>query len=202
MLGSRHLSKAENAMDRTSIGEVPQKLYRTQVDRFFLRMNRREISIVSSVMRHSQPRALSAVLNATNRLCDGWIYLPIVLWLMLMGEWRLMVVAALGAAVSFLLYFSAKPWIARMRPCHFAEHLSTGMRCLDQYSFPSGHCMTLSVVGVLLCWQHHSAIPVLMAMVLLLSWARVAVAHHYPTDLIAGIAVGLCVGVPLASMFL
>jgi len=189
-------------MDQTSIGEVPEKLYRTQMDSFFLRMNRREISIVSSVMRHSQPRALSAVLNATNRLCDGWIYLPILLWLMLLGVWRLMVVAALGAAVSFLLYFSAKPRIARMRPCHFAEHLSTGMRCLDQYSFPSGHCMTLSVVGVLLCWQHHSAIPVLAAMVLLLSWARIAVAHHYPTDLIAGIAVGLCVGVPMASVFL
>jgi undecaprenyl-diphosphatase len=189
-------------MERTSIGEVPQKIYRAQVDRFFLRMNHREISIVSSVMRQSQPRPLFAVLNATNRLFDGWIYLPIALWLMLMGEWRLMVVAALGAAVSFLLYFSAKPWIARMRPCHFAEHLSIGKRYLDQYSFPSGHCMTLTVVGVLLCWQHHDAIPLLMAMVLLLSWARIAVAHHYPTDLIAGVTVGLCVGAAMAQVFL
>jgi len=62
--------------------------------------------------------------------------------------------------------------------------------------------MTLSVVGVLLCWQHHAAIPLLTAMVLLLSWARIAAAHHYPTDLIAGIAVGLFVGVPVAAVLL
>jgi undecaprenyl-diphosphatase len=189
-------------MAQTSNGSAHQNVYRAQVDRLFLRMNRREISIVSSVMRHSQPRAVSALLKATNRLCDGWIYLPIVCLLLLMGEWRLMLVAALGAAVSFLLYFSAKPRFARTRPCHFAENLSTGMRCLDRYSFPSGHCMTLSVVGVLLCWQHHAAIPLLTAMVLLLSWARIAAAHHYPTDLIAGIAVGLFVGVPVAAVLL
>jgi membrane-associated phospholipid phosphatase len=39
-------------------------------------------------------------------------------------------------------------------------------------------------------------------MVLLLSWARIAVAHHYPTDLIAGVTVGLCVGAAMAQVFL
>jgi undecaprenyl-diphosphatase len=165
-------------------------------------MNHREISIVSSVMRHSQRRPLSALLRATNRLCNGWIYLPLLLWLLLQREWRLLLVASLGTVVSFLLYFSAKPRFARMRPCHFAESLSTSTQYLDLYSFPSGHCMTLSMVSVLLCWQHHAAIPLLAGMVLLLSWARIAAAHHYPTDLIAGIAMGLFVGVPVAAVLL
>lgn len=189
-------------MARTSIGNASRQVIRTKLDSLFLRMNRKEISIVSSVMRHSQPRALSALLRTTNRLCNGWIYLPLVFWLLLLREWRLMLVASLGTAVSFLLYFSTKPRFARMRPCHFAESLSTETRYLDLYSFPSGHCMTMSVVSVLLCWQHHAAIPLLAAMVLLLSWARIAAAHHYPTDLIAGIAVGVCVGVPVAAALL
>jgi undecaprenyl-diphosphatase len=189
-------------MDQSSIGNPSQSAYRAKVDRMFLRMNRREISIVSRVIRNSQRRPLSALLRATNRMGDGWIYLPLLFWLLLERQWRLMMVASLGTAVSFLLYFSTKPRFARMRPCDFAKGLSNGTRYLDRYSFPSGHCMTLSVVGVLLCWQHHDAIPLLAAMVLLLSWARIAAAHHYPTDLIAGIAVGLCVGVPVAAVLL
>ena len=194
-------SQSEDGMPRTNFRDALQ-LYRAGLDQLFLRMNRREISIVSSVMRRSKRRPLSALLNVTNRLCNGWVYLPLVLWLSLLREWRLLLVAALGTAISFALYLSAKPRLARMRPCHYAEDLSTGTRYLDLYSFPSGHCMTLSVVSVLLCWQHHAVIPLFTAMVLLLSWARIAAAHHYPSDLIAGIAVGMCVGVPVAAMLL
>jgi len=189
-------------MALTSIGNATQPVIRARVDQLFLRMNRKEISIVSSVIRHSQPRALSALLRTTNYLCNGWIYIPLLLGLMLLREWRLMLVASLGTAVSFLMYYAIKPRFARMRPCHFAENLSTGTRYLDLYSFPSGHCMTMTVVSVLLCWQHHAAIPVVTAMVLLLSWARIAAAHHYPSDLIAGIAVGVGVGVPVAAVLL
>jgi undecaprenyl-diphosphatase len=189
-------------MAPTSATNALQKVCPTRVDRLFLRMNSKEISMVSSVMRHSQRRPLAALLRATNRLANGWIYLPLLFWLLLEREWRLLLVACLGTAVSFLFYFSTKPRLARMRPCHFAESLSTGTQYLDLYSFPSGHCMTLSVISVFLCWQHHAAILPLTAMVLLLAWARIAAAHHYPSDLVAGIAVGLCVGVPVAVVLL
>jgi undecaprenyl-diphosphatase len=62
--------------------------------------------------------------------------------------------------------------------------------------------MTLSVISVFLCWQHHAAILPLTAMILLLGWARIAAAHHYPSDLVAGIALGMCVGVPVAVVLL
>jgi undecaprenyl-diphosphatase len=189
-------------MARTNIGNASPQVLRAKVDWLFLRLNAREISIVSSVIRRSQPRPLSMVLRMTNRLGNGWIYVPLALWLMVEREWRLLLVGALGTAVSFLFYFLAKPRFARMRPCHFSEGLSTATRYLDRYSFPSGHCMTMTVLSVLLCWQHHALIPVLATMVLLLSWARIAAAHHYPSDLVAGIAVGMFVGVPLAATLL
>ncbi len=179
-----------------------EKIGLKRVDRLFLRMNHKEISIVSSVMRHSRRRPLSALVRATNSLCNGWIYLLLVFWLLLEREWHLFLVACIGTTVSFLLYFNTKPRLARVRPCHFAEHLSTGTHYLGLYSFPSGHCMTLSVISVFLCWQHHAAILPLTAMILLLGWARIAAAHHYPWDLVAGIALGMCVGVPVAVVLL
>jgi undecaprenyl-diphosphatase len=62
--------------------------------------------------------------------------------------------------------------------------------------------MTLSVVGFLLCWQHHGAIPALTSGLLLLCWARVASGQHYPSDLIAGIGVGLFVATSVALWLL
>ena len=55
-----------------------EKIGLKRVDRLFLRMNHKEISIVSSVMRHSRRRPLSALVRATNSLCNGWIYLLLV----------------------------------------------------------------------------------------------------------------------------
>jgi undecaprenyl-diphosphatase len=189
-------------MATTGINNAFRHVHRDRVDRFFLRMNRREIAMVSRVMHRSKGRSLSVLQRAINTLCNGWIYLPLAVWLILQREWRLMIVAALGTTISFLLYYLTKPVLARIRPCNFATGLSTGLQYLDQYSFPSGHCMTMSVVSVLICWQHHAAIPALIAMILLVSWARVAAAHHYPSDLVAGIAIGLSVGLILARELL
>ena len=194
--------EADEAMDTAGIDNTFRHVHRARVDRFFLRMNHREIPIVSRIMRHSEGTSLSLLQRFTNTLCNGWIYVPLALWMIWQREWRLVIVASFGTGISFFLYYSTKPKLARVRPCNFAASLTTRMRYLDQYSFPSGHCMTMSVVSVLLCWQHHAAIPALIAMMLLVSWARVAAAHHYPSDLAAGIVIGLCVGLTLAVLLL
>jgi undecaprenyl-diphosphatase len=51
-------------------------------------------------------------------------------------------------------------------------------------------------------WQHHAIAPILFGAVILLCWARMATAHHYPSDLIAGIGIGVAVGVPIARTLL
>lgn len=176
--------------------------FRAKIDRAFHRLNHIEIPVVAKVVSLSQPVALRKLLNATNFLTDGWIYFPLLLFLLIEKRWRLLCVSALGVAICFALYFLTKPSLARIRPCHLSAAIAGQPRCLDRYSFPSGHCMTLTVLGVLLSWQHRAAIPFLLSAVVLLCWARMASAHHYPSDLIAGIGIGLAVGVPLARILL
>lgn len=79
------------------------------------------------------------------------------------------------------------------RPCQVAEDLECLLPVQEWNSFPSGHMMTLttamaSVLPVcpLLGWV---AGPLLG----LMAWARMACGHHYPSDVLAGTALGLVV---------
>jgi undecaprenyl-diphosphatase len=176
--------------------------FRAKIDGVFHWLNHTEIPVVVKVVGLSQPGPLRRLLSATNFLADGWIYFPLLLFLLLEKQWRLLCVSMLAVAVCFALYFLTKPSLARVRPCHFSAAIAGQPRCLDRYSFPSGHCMTLTVLSVLLSRQYTEAIPFLLCAMILLCWARIAAAYHYPSDLIAGIGIGVAVGVPLARILL
>jgi undecaprenyl-diphosphatase len=175
---------------------------RVKIDRVFQRLNHTEIPVVTKVVILSRPMPLRMLFRITNFLSDGWIYLPLLLFLLLERRWRLLAVTLLSVAVCFALYFVTKPSLARVRPCHLSAIVAAQPRCLDQYSFPSGHCMTLTVLSVVLTWHHRAAIPFLFCAIVLLCWARMADAYHYPSDLVAGIGLGLVVGVPVARILL
>ena len=175
---------------------------RAVTDKIFLRMNYSELRVVVKLVRLSEPKPLLVFVNAINRLGNGWIYLPVAMYVIFLREWRLLFALVAGVSIAHLFYGMTKPRFARIRPCHFAENIPVRSRCLDQYSFPSGHCMTLSVVGLLFCWQHPAAIPALTAGLILLCWARVASGHHYPSDLAAGIGVGSFIATSVALWLL
>ncbi len=189
-------------MSVSNYGVASLSTYRAKVDRVFLRLNCAEMPMVAKVVDYSQRKPIRVLLSSINFLFDGWIYALLLLFLLLEREWRLLLVSVFAVVISFAFYFLTKPRLARTRPCHLAQNRAIYSRCLDRHSFPSGHCMTLTVLGVLLSWNYHAFIPLLLELLLLLCWARMAAAHHYPSDLIAGTGIGLLVAVPLAILWL
>jgi undecaprenyl-diphosphatase len=189
-------------MGLSNCGAGSPSFYRTKVDRMFLRLNCTELPVVAKVGELSQRKPIRILLTVTNWLYDGWIYAFLLIFLLVRKDWRLLLVTAMGVVIAFIFYWMMKPWLARVRPCNFSTMRTIQARCLDRYSFPSGHCMTLTVVGIFVSWRYQTVFPVLLGMLLLLCWARMAAAHHYPSDLIAGIGIGLFVAIPLAMILL
>jgi undecaprenyl-diphosphatase len=76
------------------------------------------------------------------------------------------------------------------------------LKILDEHSFPSGHTMTLSgvLVPIVIAWP--SITMSAMALVLSMAWSRIATAHHYPSDVVAGVALGASLAWPLSSVAL
>ena len=72
------------------------------------------------------------------------------------------------------------------------------LQALDQHSFPSGHAMTLPAALVPLSMQFPQTMGLAFATCLLMAWARLASAHHYPSDVAVGTVLGFSVSYPIS----
>ncbi|ULO25182.1 phosphatase PAP2 family protein [Methylocystis sp. SB2] len=138
---------------------------------------------------------------AISKLGNGWIYLILAPIVLIGLGWQGLHVAALAglnAALLHMLYPIIKRRFGRRRPFHVDARLPSLLKTLDDHSFPSGHAMTLTGVlaPIVIAWPATT----LSAGLLLLSmaWSRIATAHHYPSDVAAGVALGAGLSYPLA----
>ena len=142
---------------------------------------------------------------AVSRLGNGWIY-PILIGIVVFtAGWRgapAIGVGALNAALLHVFYPLLKKYFRRQRPFRVDPRLPPLLPTLDEYSFPSGHAMT--IVGVLtplvLAWPATMLLAVATATAM--AWSRVATAHHFPSDVAAGLALGVGLAYPLSKFAL
>ncbi|TFV92004.1 phosphatase PAP2 family protein [Oxalobacteraceae bacterium OM1] len=159
-------------------------------------------------VRHSagltRRRWIRSLALAVNLLGNGWIYLPLAALLLhaLARPWQVIGVAGLAVAICHALYAPIKRGCARLRPFEKNPELTGLARVMDRYSFPSGHCMTLTAVLVPVVHALPAMWPFAAAAVGLLAWCRLAAAHHYPSDVAAGIVFGMAVSLPCTSWLL
>lgn len=105
--------------------------------------------------------------------------------------------AALASALSMLLTLLVvnillKPLVARIRPYEVIEGLRYIVARESEFSFPSGHSAnSLACAWVLfrMC-DKRIGVPALI-LALLIALSRLYVGVHYPTDVLAGVAVGM-----------
>jgi len=144
---------------------------------------------------------LSAI--TISKLGNGWIY-PI-LAAVIFAQWgwdegrRVILLAGVNAACMHILYPLIKRKFKRLRPFKVDPRLPSLLKTLDEHSFPSGHAMTLTGVlaPIVMLWP--GALISALAMGCCMAWSRIATGHHYPSDVAAGVALGLGVGYPLSA---
>jgi undecaprenyl-diphosphatase len=172
------------------------------VSRILQRFETAEMRAVRAASRSARPAPLRILAIVLSKLGNGWIY-PLLAAAILV-KWRLSGLRIIApAAVSAILlhgvYPYLKDWCGRRRPFQAAPELPKLLDTLDAHSFPSGHTMTM--VGVLtpvvMLWPAATASAVLMG--LGMAWSRVATAHHYPSDVLAGAALGFGVSYPMTE---
>jgi undecaprenyl-diphosphatase len=134
--------------------------------------------------------ALSAV---ANWLGNGWLYLLLASVLLFVGSRRAYLVllhAGMAVGTAHAVYPWIKRRVGRLRPFERVPQWHPSTPVLDRYSFPSGHCMTATAVAMPLALAYPPWLWAIVAAALVIAWARMACAHHYPTDLVAGCALG------------
>ncbi len=104
------------------------------------------------------------------------------------GVILLMVIVGDAVAYNFI-----KPWIARLRPCHLMpEELRLVNGCGGRFGFPSNHALNAMTVAASIWfagykWLGNAAIM----LAVLVGYSRVYLGVHYPSDILAGFALGI-----------
>lgn len=133
------------------------------------------------------------VFQIASRLGDGLLWYALILVLPLVygrAAVKPAIVMALMGALGVLVYGLLKRVFVRERPFITHAAIDRAAAPLDRYSFPSGH--TLHAVSF--TWQACAHFPdlawVLVPLAALIAGSRVVLGLHYPSDVVAGAAIG------------
>ncbi len=131
-----------------------------------------------------------------SRTGDGYLYfaIAILLWVFEPQHGELFLYTALMAyALELPLYVLLKKAIKRPRPCDFLLNLKAHVTPSDKFSLPSGHtaaaCLMASIVS-----HYYPAFTLLAcSWAALIGLSRILLGVHYPTDVLAGMLLGMTI---------
>lgn len=110
---------------------------------------------------------------------------------------RVAIVVLTGVSAVVVLVINQhliSPAIARPRPCLTLAHVEVLLKCTNDYSMPSDHCIIAGalVAGLWILNWRFGIIATVLAV--LLAFSRVYAGVHYPSDTIVGLLVGAAIG--------
>jgi undecaprenyl-diphosphatase len=165
----------------------------TGLNTFLARIDAAEYGLCRTLNRGAAFAVPRRIFRVASRLGDGVVWYVLILTLPLLygaAAVRPALVMALTGAVGVVLYGLLKRLFVRERPYIAHAGIDPAAAPLDRYSFPSGH--TLHAVSF--AWQASVHFPdlawVLWPLTGLIAASRVVLGLHYPSDVIAGAALG------------
>ncbi len=157
-----------------------------------------ELSILDFLQSYLRCGFLDVVLPWVTKLGDNgilWILLTFVLL-----AFRKTRRAGLAVGCALLLDLLVcnvciKPLVNRERPYIYRPDLQLLVPALDDASFPSGHtAASFAAVSALFCRKNRLWIPSL-AVACVIAFSRLYLYVHFPTDVLAGMVIGIVLGV-------
>jgi undecaprenyl-diphosphatase len=165
----------------------------TRFELAFDRVTRWDLAVCERFNRASRKRAVCTLFAAISRLGDGVFWYGLMLALLVWereAAVRPVLHMALAGGLCTLLYKGLKRAASRPRPCRVHQQILLGAPPLDQFSFPSGHTLHAVVFSIVAYAYYPMLGWLLVPFTLLVALSRLVLGLHYPTDVLAGAALG------------
>lgn len=129
----------------------------------------------------------------------------LILWLLVKGGkvgrflvLKMVLVVVLADQLSDHLI---RPLVGRLRPCNVLQGVHTPDGLLASYSFPAGGAALVAGIVLLVGIRYPRSKWYLLFLAVMVGLSRVYLGLHYPTDVLAGFAVGLLAGMIVEFVF-
>ena len=153
-----------------------------------------EFQLLNWIQENCHQDILTTILRWITMLGDGgilWIVLSLILWIPQKTR-------KCGVSMSMALLFCGllgnlilKPWVGRIRPYDINTAIELLLPPLSDFSFPSGHTYAAFAGAVtLFCFYKKSGVAALI-LACLIAFSRLYFYVHFPTDVLAGMAMGV-----------
>lgn len=141
-------------------------------------------------LRRKHLTALTAASRCCSKTADGHLYLIAALILIMCEQPRMASVLILALCVERLIYFILKKNFKRNRPPQAIPGFKSVVEPGDQFSFPSGHTSAAFLFATLVSHWSPEFGGLLYLWAGLVGVSRVLLGVHFPTDTLAGAALG------------
>ena len=157
-------------------------------------LNTYELPILEYIQEHLACGFLNKVMPVITSLADAGIFwIAVAVVMLFFKKTRKMGLTVGGALILGLVIGNGvlKPLIDRTRPYELSENIKLLIDPLHDGSFPSGHTLaSFEAAGAMLLCDRRFGYPAL-ALALVIAFSRLYLFVHYPTDILAGIVLGL-----------
>lgn len=161
------------------------------------KLNEAELVLLDGLQDLLQNRVFDVLMPLITFFGDaGWIWIAIgVLLLCFRKHRRAGVTMLVGLLCSLLIgNLFLKLSVARERPCWINEAVTLLIETPTDYSFPSGHTLA-SFIGATVLWLYNKRWGyIAFPCAALIAFSRLYLYVHYPTDVLAGILLGIAIG--------
>lgn len=160
----------------------------------FKRMESRELALCELCNRTCRHPIVKRTFVAVSRMGDGIFWYVLMLLLPIwygMDALRVSMHMGFVALAGLALYKYLKSHLVRQRPYILHEGITLGTAPLDLYSFPSGHTLHAVAFSMVALSYYPQLAWVLAPFTTLVAMSRVVLGLHYPSDVLAGAAIGV-----------
>ena len=163
-----------------------------------------EMGVCLRINRLGRRELVRRFFARVSRLGDYWAWVAAgIVVAMMQGKDAGMFVAQalLTAAAGIALYKLLKHKLVRERPYISNGAIVLGEAPLDRYSFPSGHTLHAVCLTILYGSFEPLLLWLLVPFELLVAVSRIILGLHYPSDVVAGAAIGASLATISLSVF-
>lgn len=158
------------------------------------RLGALELDWCLRLQQRSRRTLLCQLLALISRLGDGIFWYALILGLLVVDRHRALPAVSrmvVTGGLCLTLYTWLKNRTSRPRPHTRHAHIDALVAPLDEFSFPSGHTLHAVAFSTTVLHFYPGLSWLLLPFTLLVALSRPILGLHYPSDVLAGAALGL-----------